>query len=125
MLGLLYLSILLLNLGTLNLRRFQILGLPSILLAQEGTETDQVVLDQDILLTQLFLSDSAALLFPTIVKISRQRQLQLSIIARAELKRIAGYLATWPSLLTSRTLSFGLRTPFAPRTSDDVSQAIW
>ena len=62
MLGLLYLSVLLFNLGALNLCSFQVLGLPGILLAQEGTETDQVVLDQDILLSQLFLADSAAFL---------------------------------------------------------------
>ena len=62
MLGLLYLSVLLFNLGALNLCSFQVLSLPGVLLAQEGAETDQVVLDQDILLSQLFLSDSAPFL---------------------------------------------------------------
>ena len=50
-LSLLYLSVFLFDLGALNLRRLQVFGLSRILLAQKGTETDQVVLDQDVLLT--------------------------------------------------------------------------
>ena len=61
-LSLLYLSVFLFDLGALNLRRLQVFGLSRILLAQKGTETDQVVLDQDVLLTQFFLADTAAFL---------------------------------------------------------------
>ena len=49
---------------SLILRGLQVLRLPRILLAEEGAKSDQVVLDEDILLSQLFLTDTAALLFP-------------------------------------------------------------
>lgn len=43
---------------------FQIFGLPRVLLTQERTEADEVVLDQDVLLSQLFLADTASFLLP-------------------------------------------------------------
>ena len=38
--------------------------LSGVLLAQEGAKSDQVVLNQDILLSELFLSQPAPLFFP-------------------------------------------------------------
>ena len=48
----------------LGFGRFQVFRLSCVLLAQEGAKPDQVILDEDILLSQLFLTDTAAFLFP-------------------------------------------------------------
>ena len=87
MLRLLDLSVLFLDLGALYLRRLQVFGLPRVLLAQEGAKPDQVVLYQDVLLTQFFLADAAPFLLSTvIIKISGQarRQLQLCVTTTTE-----------------------------------------
>ena len=51
-----------------NLGSFQVLCLSGILLAQERTESDQVVLNENILLSELFFSDSASFLFSILIK---------------------------------------------------------
>lgn len=55
-------SIFLFDFQTLVSRSLEISAFASVLLGQEGAEPDQVVLNQDILLTQFFLSQSASLL---------------------------------------------------------------
>lgn len=60
--SLLNLSIFLFDFQTLVSRSLEISAFASVLLGQEGAEPDQVVLNQDILLTQFFLSQSASLL---------------------------------------------------------------
>lgn len=60
--SLLNLSIFLFDFQTLVSRSLEISTFASVLLGQEGAEPDQVVLNQDILLTQFFLSQSASLL---------------------------------------------------------------
>ena len=74
MLSLFDLPVFLLDLGPLDLRVLQRLGLVRVLLAEERAEADQVVLDQNVLLSQLFLTHTAALLLP---KINMQRVCQL------------------------------------------------
>ena len=76
MLSLFDLPVFLLDLGPLDLRVLQRLGLVRVLLAEERAESDQIVLDQNVLLSQLFLTDAAALLLPKF-KIKCERQLQL------------------------------------------------
>lgn len=60
--SLLDLSIFLFDFQTLVCCSLEISAFASVLLGQEGAEPDQVVLNQDILLTQFFLSQSASLL---------------------------------------------------------------
>lgn len=60
--SLLNLSIFLFDFQTLVCCSLEISTFASVLLGQEGAEPDQVVLNQDILLTQFFLSQSASLL---------------------------------------------------------------
>ena len=57
------LSVFLYDFGFLDLSGFEVLVLACVLSAQEGTESDEVVLDQNILLSQLLLTHSAPLLF--------------------------------------------------------------
>jgi len=47
----------------LDLSCLEILSLAHVLLGQERAESDQVILNQDILFSELFLTDSAPLLF--------------------------------------------------------------
>ena len=64
--------------------------LSGVLLAQEGAESDQVVLNQDILLAQLLLSQSAPLLFPRF-----DRKQAVLLIERQRLQKSGSKLASY------------------------------
>ena len=63
--GLLDLPVFFFDFVTFNLSRLFVLRLSRVLLLEEGAKTDQVVLNEDVFLPQLFLTDSASFLLPS------------------------------------------------------------